>query len=723
MENVVSLSIYGHRYAVEDLKLTTKGGAEMGLWALLLVPLAAASHISEVAVNVDELSGKRHSSFVPLVSFKCGFRNKYMSDDGEWVSDANRYATCQTGKLDILKYCKRAYPTLNVTNIVEYSHEVTVEKWCKEEGSPCKWSHTVRPYRCIVGEFHSEALQVPKGCKFSHVNGRDQCNDYNHWKDVSMQQCNAKGTTMNVRSFAMLEPCGLDLFTGVEFVCCPSNGEPLIEVKPVTQKAAVKKEEYDDEYDDDDDSVSLESDEDDDETKKEQDPYFKTIDPTNEHENFKKAAERLEKKHRDKINKVMKEWSELEGRYKKMTQKDSKGAEAFKAEMTNRFQKTVASLEEENKQAKQEIEKVHEERVQEALNEKKRQATHDYRQALALHVGSANKHNVLKTLKSYIRSEEKDRIHMLNRYRHLMRTDIVEAKKSKPELLHRLRYIDLRINGTLAMLRDFPDLESQVRPIALAFWSDLRKENTPEITDEEINKLNSLSNEAQIENEKEIKVATTTEASKKIEKTKVLPDDTRDSEEDDDEYYEDEDDEEVRKIKKVPIKAEQQKVELKPKPISVEVEELKKELPKKDEGVQTDKEDEDEDSDESDSDEDDDKDTIKELRVDIEPIIEESALRDVHASPAFYRHDKLVQSEIDSELSSMGALSSTQMIVLIGAAVICTLLLAFVVNNRRRRAHAGFIEVDVCTPEERHLSGMQVTGYENPTYSFFDAKP
>ena len=35
----------------------------------------------------------------------------------------------------------------------------------------------------------------------------------------------------------------------------------------------------------------------------------------------------------------------------------------------------------------------------------------------------------------------------------------------------------------------------------------------------------------------------------------------------------------------------------------------------------------------------------------------------------------------------------------------------------------SFFQVDVCTPEERHVSGMQVNGYENPTYSFFDAKP
>jgi len=30
-------------------------------------------------------------------------------------------------------------------------------------------------------------------------------------------------------------------------------------------------------------------------------------------------------------------------------------------------------------------------------------------------------------------------------------------------------------------------------------------------------------------------------------------------------------------------------------------------------------------------------------------------------------------------------------------------------------------QVDICTPEERHVNGMQVNGYENPTYAFFDS--
>lgn len=67
--------------------------------------------------------------------------------------------------------------------------------------------------------------------------------------------------------------------------------------------------------------------------------------------------------------------------------------------------------------------------------------------------------------------------------------------------------------------------------------------------------------------------------------------------------------------------------------------------------LQTD-DDDDDDSDESDSDEDDDLDldNIKELRVDIEPILDEKPYHDLHAAPAYYRHEKLVQGEVGAKL-------------------------------------------------------------------------
>jgi hypothetical protein len=72
----------------------------------------------------------------------------------------------------------------------------------------------------------------------------------------------------------------------------------------------------------------------------------------------------------------MHEWEELDKRYAAMAKKDPKGANAFKSEMTTRFHKTVASLEDENKEQKKQLEDVHEERVQANLNERKRQVSH-----------------------------------------------------------------------------------------------------------------------------------------------------------------------------------------------------------------------------------------------------------------------------------------------------------------------------------------------------------
>ena len=36
----------------------------------------------------------------------------------------------------------------------------------------------------------------------------------------------------------------------------------------------------------------------------------------------------------------------------------------------------------------------------------------------------------------------------------------------------------------------------------------------------------------------------------------------------------------------------------------------------------------------------------------------------------------------------------------------------------------GFVEVDqTASPEERHVAAMQMNGYENPTYKYFEAAP
>lgn len=50
------------------------------------------------------------------------------------------------------------------------------------------------------------------------------------------------------------------------------------------------------------------------------------------------AQQRLEETHREKVTRVMKDWSDLEEKYQDMRLADPKAAQGFKSRMTARFQ-------------------------------------------------------------------------------------------------------------------------------------------------------------------------------------------------------------------------------------------------------------------------------------------------------------------------------------------------------------------------------------------------
>lgn len=112
------------------------------------------------------------------------------------------------------------------------------------------------------------------------------------------------------------------------------------------------------------------------------DPYFTHFDPRNEHESYKEAQERLEESHREKVTRVMKDWSDLEERYQDMRQTDPRGADEFKQRMTQRFQQTVQALEEEGDAEKHQLAAMHQQRVLAHINQRKKEAMSCYTQAL-----------------------------------------------------------------------------------------------------------------------------------------------------------------------------------------------------------------------------------------------------------------------------------------------------------------------------------------------------
>ncbi|XP_075450055.1 amyloid-beta precursor protein isoform X6 [Ascaphus truei] len=161
----------------------------------------------------------------PQVAMFCGKLNMHMNvQNGKWESDVSGTKSCIGTKEGILQYCQEVYPELQITNVVEANQPVTIQNWCKRGRKQCKsHTHIVVPYRCLVGEFVSDALLVPDKCKFLHQERMDICETHLHWHTVAKESCSEK--SMNLHDYGMLLPCGIDKFRGVEFVCCPAADE------------------------------------------------------------------------------------------------------------------------------------------------------------------------------------------------------------------------------------------------------------------------------------------------------------------------------------------------------------------------------------------------------------------------------------------------------------------------------------------------------------------
>uniref|UniRef100_A0A668ASZ3 Amyloid-beta A4 protein n=1 Tax=Myripristis murdjan TaxID=586833 RepID=A0A668ASZ3_9TELE len=161
----------------------------------------------------------------PQVAMFCGKLNMHVNvQSGKWESDPSGTKSCIGTKEGILQYCQEVYPELQITNVVEANQPVSIQNWCKKGRKQCRsHMHIVVPYRCLVGEFVSDALLVPDKCKFLHQERMDQCESHLHWHTVAKESCGDR--SMNLHDYGMLLPCGIDRFRGVEFVCCPSEAE------------------------------------------------------------------------------------------------------------------------------------------------------------------------------------------------------------------------------------------------------------------------------------------------------------------------------------------------------------------------------------------------------------------------------------------------------------------------------------------------------------------
>ncbi|XP_032658211.1 amyloid beta precursor like protein 2 isoform X7 [Chelonoidis abingdonii] len=488
-----------------------------GELALLLLPLLALTGpAATLAGYIEALAANAGTGFAvaePQIAMFCGKLNMHVNiQTGKWEPDTSGTKSCFGTKEEILRYCEEIYPELQITNVVEANQPVSIDNWCKKGKKQCKGhTHIVVPYKCLVGEFVSDVLLVPEKCRFFHKERMDVCESHQHWHTVAKEACLTEG--MILHSYGMLLPCGVDQFHGTEYVCCPQTkivDEALSEededededddydlyksefptepdVEDFTGTAVEEDEEEEDEeeeevvedrdyyydnykVDDYNEEIPTESSNDRSLSEKEiisdmkvpptpvptddVDVYFETPADDNEHARFQKAKEQLEVRHHNRMDRVKKEWEEAEYQSKNLPK-------AERQTLIQHFQAMVKSLEKEAASEKQQLVETHLARVEALLNDRRRIALENY--LAALQADPPRPHRILQALKRYVRAENKDRLHTVRHYQHVLAVDPEKAAQMKSQVMTHLHVIEERMNQSLSLLYKVPYVAEEIQ--------------------------------------------------------------------------------------------------------------------------------------------------------------------------------------------------------------------------------------------------------------------
>uniref|UniRef100_A0A8C7XWW4 Amyloid beta (A4) precursor-like protein 2 n=1 Tax=Oryzias sinensis TaxID=183150 RepID=A0A8C7XWW4_9TELE len=508
----------------------------------------------------------------PQVAMFCGKLNMHVNiQTGRWEPDPSGTKSCIRTKEGVLQYCQEVYPELQITNVVEANQPIQIKNWCRREKKVCKGhDHIVVPFKCLVGEFVSDVLLVPEKCKFFHKERMDICVSHQQWHGVAKEACTK--SSMVLHSYGMLVPCGVDMFRGTEYVCCPSShigeatpvdlGEPLEDSEPPADEEPTPKEvrvdEDEDEEEDEDEYHYVYEDEEEDKEEEKKDGskmskdqdedkiveevkavctleaetgpcrasmprwhfdlsqrkcvrfiyggcagnrnnfdseeycmavckrlskchmttaperlhsssvslpptpqptddvdiYFETPADDKEHSRFQKAKEQLEIRHRNRMERVRKEWEEADRQAKNLPK-------AERQTLIQHFQAMVESLEEEAASEKQQLVATHLARVEAMLNDRRRLALENY--LAALQADPPKPHRILQALRKYVRAENKDRQHTIRHYQHVLAVDPEKAAQMKSQVMTHLRVIEERMNQSLSLLYKVPYVAEEIQ--------------------------------------------------------------------------------------------------------------------------------------------------------------------------------------------------------------------------------------------------------------------
>ncbi|XP_056621943.1 amyloid beta (A4) precursor protein a isoform X2 [Triplophysa dalaica] len=681
----------------------------MGCKALFILLMFATSTLA-VEVPSDTGTGLLAE---PQVAMFCGKLNMHINvQTGKWESDTGT-KSCIGTKEGILQYCQEVYPELQITNVVEANQPVSIGDWCRKGRKQCRsHMHIVVPYRCLVGEFVSDALLVPDKCKFLHQERMDMCESHLHWHTVAKESCGDR--SMNLHDYGMLLPCGIDRFRGVEFVCCPAETEKETDSTAVeevdsdvwwggaeadytensmtadAEPAAAAAEEEEDDEDADEEQEVPDNDQDGDGEEDEDDEVIDeridngqrtnaamTTTTTTTTESVEEvvrvptpsssppdAVDRYLETPADENehSHFLKAKESLESRHReRMSQVMREWEEAErqakslprndKKAVIQHFQEKVEALEQEAASERQQLVETHMARVEALLNDRRRLALESY--LTALQADPPRPRHVFSLLKKYVRAEQKDRQHTLKHFEHVRMVDPKKAAQIRPQVLTHLRVIEERMNQSLGLLYKVPGVAEEIQDQVDVLQRE-QKEMFAQLANLQSDVRVSYGNDALMpDSTASLDLLPDTEGFGFIHPESFNQPNTQN---------------EVEPVDARPVPDR----DLPTRPVS---------------GLKSE--------------------DVPELRMEAE---------ERHGE---VYHQKLVFLAEDVSFNK-GAIIG----LMVGGVVIATIIVITLVMLRKKQytsIHHGIIEVDAAvTPEERHLSKMQQNGYENPTYKFFE---
>ncbi|XP_054471901.1 amyloid beta (A4) precursor protein b isoform X2 [Anoplopoma fimbria] len=692
------------------------------LTAFLLLLVATLTLSSEVPA--DDSVGLLTE---PQVAMFCGKLNMHINvQSGKWESDPSGTKSCIGTKEGILQYCQEVYPELQITNVVEANQPVSIQNWCKKGRKQCRsHTHIVVPYRCLVGEFVSDALLVPDKCKFLHQERMDQCESHLHWHTVAKESCGDR--SMNLHDYGMLLPCGIDRFRGVEFVCCPAEAERELDSTelegeesdvwwggaeaeysdnsmshPADTEAATTEDDEDEDEEREvferDENGDGDKDEDDDEDEDEDDV---TDERDSDERNANIAMTTTTTTTTESVEEVVRVPTmapsppDAVDQYLESPGDDSehsdfqKAKESLEAKHREKMSQVMREWEEAERQAKnlpRADKKAVIQRFQEKVEALEREAAGERQQMVETHMArveallnsrrrlaletyvsslQANPpraRQVLSLLKKYVRAEQKDRQHTLRHYEHVRTVDPKKAAQIRPQVLTHLRVIDERMNQSVDLLYKVPSVANEIQSQVSVLMQIVQSELSQQVS--------SLQSDGRVDG----RVSYGNDA--------LMPDQA---------YSSAPMDPGLDGLGFIhPESFNQPNTENHVEPVDAR--------PIPDRGLPTR--------------------PVSALKPEEMPEVRMETEEGQSAGYEVY-HQKLVFFAEDVG-SNKGAIIG----LMVGGVVIATIIVITLVMLRKKQytsIHHGVIEVDAAvTPEERHLAKMQQNGYENPTYKFFE---